>query len=241
MWIMKIDVNLVPTSTEVWGYKNKTIVVIDVLRASSTIITALEFGARNIVPVLSPDEAVGLKTRYDSEDVLLGGERGGLKIQGFDLGNSPLEYTNDVVNGKTIVFTTTNGTKAIRSANGAETLLISAYINLAATAKKVVELGNDTLIICAGRQGSFSLEDAACAGTLCATIGRLISIEETDSAKATRMIAASYASPLDVFTASEHGQHLLSLGFKEDLEYAANVNSCDTVPFFIGGHLVLER
>lgn len=236
---MNIDVKLVPTSVEAWGYKDKTVVVIDVLRASSTIITALENGARAVVPVLSADEAVTLKTRYDSEYVLLGGERGGLKIPGFDLGNSPLEYTEDIVEDKTIVFTTTNGTKAIRSAHSADILLIGSYLNLEATAKKVVELGKDTLIICAGRQGCFSLEDAACAGTFCMTISRLTKTKETDSAKAARMIAASYHSPMKVFEDSEHGQILKDLGFEADLDFVASLNTCQAVPVYVNGQLVL--
>lgn len=237
--MMKIDVKLVPSSVEAWVHKEKTVVVIDVLRASTTIISALQNGAKAVVPVLTPDEAVTLKLRYDSEHVLLGGERGGLKIQGFDLGNSPLEYLEDVVKGKTVVFTTTNGTNAIRLSNGAETLLIGSYLNLDAVVKKVLDLGKDVLFVCAGNQNAFSLEDAACAGAFCAAIARATKTVESDSAKAARMIAASFDSPFDVFSASEHGKLLNELGFSEDLKFSANINSSSVVPQYVNGQLIL--
>ncbi len=235
---MNIDVKLAPSSVEIWGNKDKTVVVIDVLRASSTIITALENGAKAVVPVLTPDEAVTLKTRYDSENVLLGGERGGLKIQGFDLGNSPLEYTKEVVEGRTIVFTTTNGTNAIRVSGSADNLLIGAYLNLEAVVNKALELDKDILLVCAGRQNSFALEDAACAGAFCAAVSRLAQVNESDSAKAARMIAASFDSTLTSFMASEHGQLLKNLGFSDDLKFAANFNTCQAVPISVNGQLV---
>lgn len=238
---MNIDVKLVPSSSEVWGYKDKTVVVIDVLRASSTIITALENGARAVVPVLTPDEAVTLKSRYDSENVLLGGERGGLKIQGFDLGNSPLEYKKEVVEGKTIVFTTTNGTNAIRLSGSADNLLIGAYLNLEAVVNKALELDKDILLLCAGRQNGFALEDAACAGAFCAAVLRVAQVRESDSAKASRMIAASFDSSLASFMASEHGQLLEKLGFNDDLKLAATFNSCQAVPISVNGQLVLSN
>jgi len=238
---MNIDVKLVPTSVEAWGYKDKTVVVIDVLRASSTIITALENGARAVVPVLTPDEAVTLKSRYDSENVLLGGERGGLKIQGFDLGNSPLEYKKEVVEGKTIVFTTTNGTNAIRLSGSADNLLIGAYLNLEAVVNKALELDKDILLLCAGRQNGFALEDAACAGAFCAAVLRVAQVRESDSAKASRMIAASFDSSLASFMASEHGQLLEKLGFNDDLKLAATFNSCQAVPISVNGQLVLSN
>ena len=238
---MNIDVKLAPQSPEVWGYKDKTVVVIDVLRASSTIITALENGARAVVPVLTPDEAVTLKSRYDSENVLLGGERGGLKVQGFDLGNSPLEYKKEVVEGKTIVFTTTNGTNAIRQSGSADNLLIGAYLNLEAVVKKALELDKDILLLCAGRQNGFALEDAACAGAFCAAVLRMAQVKESDSAKAARMIAASFDSTFASFMASEHGQLLERLGFSDDLKLAATFNSCKAVPISINGQLVLSN
>ena len=138
---MKVDVKLSPLAAEARTHLDATVIVVDVLRASTTIITALANGARNVVPVLTPDEAATLKLRYDSANVLLGGERGGVKIQGFDLGNSPLEYTEETVSGKTIVFTSTNGTEAIKDyqrSNGA-----NRCIELEAVARFMVELGKD--------------------------------------------------------------------------------------------------
>ncbi|HOJ45791.1 MAG TPA: 2-phosphosulfolactate phosphatase [Bacillota bacterium] len=238
---MKVDVKLSPLAAEARTHLDATVIVVDVLRASTTIITALANGARNVVPVLTPDEAATLKLRYDSANVLLGGERGGVKIQGFDLGNSPLEYTEETVSGKTIVFTSTNGTEAIGKTTSAQTVLIGAYLNLEAVARFAVELGKDVIIMCAGNQGSFALEDAACAGAFCMAISRLTSVEESDSARAARMIASSFDTVIDTFHASAHGRNLVNLGFSEDLEYCARFNTTDVIPEYYNGHLIIRQ
>ena len=152
--------------------RNAVCVVFDVLRATSTFVTALQHGAKAIVPVAEIAEALALRRKQP--DVLLGGERDGIKIRAaqtggvdFDLGNSPREYTPETVRGKTIVSTTTNGTRALRAGAGAKTVLAASFLNLTATAKFVRELqAQEVLLVCAGTRENIANEDVLAAGAL---------------------------------------------------------------------------
>ncbi len=162
--------------------RNAACVVFDVLRATSTFVTALHHGARAIVPVSEITEALAI--RQQQPDVLLGGERDGARIRAvqtggmdFDLGNSPREYTPEKVRGKTIVSTTTNGTRALRAGAGAKTVLAASFLNLAATAAFLQQLSPaHVVLVCAGTRENTALEDVLAAGVLC---GMLIRWGET--------------------------------------------------------------
>jgi 2-phosphosulfolactate phosphatase len=151
-------------------------VVFDVLRATSTFVTALHNGAREIIPVSEISEALAIKKSevrsQKSELILLGGERDGVRISAggidFDLGNSPREYTPEKVRGKTIISTTTNGTRALRACAGAQTVLAASFLNLAATAEFLRrENFENVLLVCAGTRENAALEDTLAAGALC--------------------------------------------------------------------------
>ncbi len=172
---MKIDIILSPTELPALArrdLRNAACVVFDVLRATSTFVTALHRGANAIVPVAEIAEA--LARRQNSPDILLGGERDGVKIRGaqtgsidFDFGNSPREYTPEKVRGQTIVSTTTNGTRALRACAGAQTVLAAAFLNLTATAKFVQQLRpTEVLLVCAGTRENIAQEDVLAAGAL---------------------------------------------------------------------------
>jgi 2-phosphosulfolactate phosphatase len=167
---MKLNVLFSPIVADELYFTGKTSVVIDVLRASSTIVTALKNGAKEIVPVATVEFAVKVSGGMFGGQTLLGGERNTKKIEGFALGNSPLEYEEKIVNGKSIVFYTTNGTKALAKAKFSEHLFVCSFLNLNAIAKHLVSLQNNVEIICAGRNNFFSLEDTVCAGKLVAEI-----------------------------------------------------------------------
>ena len=143
-------------------------VVFDVLRATSTLLAALANGARRVFPVLTPEEAFALR-RNRLSDALLGGERGGERLDGFDLGNSPREYTPDVVSGRDLITTTTNGTVALRACAGADTLLAAGLINVDATARWLgarQPVVGTLLLVCAGTGEGFAFEDGLAAGAL---------------------------------------------------------------------------
>jgi len=144
----------------------KLAVMIDVLRASSTIVTALANGCRGFIPILSPNQVKKKAQQFEKEGVLLGGEREGIKIGGFDLGNSPREYKREAVKEKTIIFSTTNGVKTLEMVKSAYEVIIGSFLNLQAVCDYCTNYQGDILIICAGRESKFSLEDTACAGMI---------------------------------------------------------------------------
>ncbi|MGH7482532.1 MAG: 2-phosphosulfolactate phosphatase, partial [Longimicrobiales bacterium] len=162
---MKIHVCLTPAEVAAADVNGAAVAVIDVLRATSTIVEALANGAKAVLPVATPEEATSLLQRLDSEDVLRCGERRGARIEGFDLGNSPQEFTADRVGGKLLAMTTTNGTPALLAAAGARRVVVASFLNLRAVTDALA--GEERVVLlCAGREGSFALEDGLCAGTL---------------------------------------------------------------------------
>jgi len=234
---MKIHVLLSPHNVDELHFTGKTTVVIDVLRATTTITTALHNGAREVVPVNSIEFAMKVSGNSFGGQTLLGGERNTKKIEGFTLGNSPLEYTREAIEGKSLILFTTNGTKATVKAKFSENLFLVGFNNLEAVAKHLAELKNDVEILCAGSNGMFCLEDTVCAGKLIENIEEFSGkMDLSDSAKACVTLANSSGDDLlNVLRECEHGKLLIENGFEEDLEYIAELNSINAVPFFDSG------
>jgi 2-phosphosulfolactate phosphatase len=164
---VRVDVALVPQEIEGKSFEHITAIVIDVLRASTCIANAIANGCDGVIPTVSVEEAMDISRAYSRDDYLLCGERKNEKIDGFDLGNSPLEFTEDRVKGKKLIMTTTNGTRAIRTAKTAPSVIIGGLWNISACCELAVTLGRDILIICAGQNGRYAMEDAICAGIIC--------------------------------------------------------------------------
>lgn len=162
---MNIDIVISADHIDEKGLINKTVIIIDILRATSVITTAINNGCKKVIPVLTVEEAKDI-AKNSEEDIILGGERNALKIDGFNFSNSPLEYTKKYVEGKTVVLSTTNGTRAINNSFNAKTILISALINSKATAKAIDKLHEDLIIINSGTNGQFSIDDFICSGYL---------------------------------------------------------------------------
>ena len=202
------------TSADVAG---RLVAVIDVLRASSSIATALANGARAVVPLDSSGDAVERAKAFERSDVRLAGERKMLPIPGFDFGNSPAEFTREAVEGKTVIMTTTNGTAAIMSAQGARDVVIASYVNytpVLAMLRAALRGGTDITLVCAGRERQFALEDAGCAGRYVYNVARRVSgVELSDAAQACVLIDRKYGDRvLELFDASEHGRALRNAG-----------------------------
>jgi 2-phosphosulfolactate phosphatase len=231
---MKINVLFSPVGADELSFTGKTTVVVDVLRASSTIVTALYNGAREVVPVATVEFAVKVSGGMFGGQTLLGGERHTQKIEGFALGNSPLEYSPELVAGKTIVLYTTNGSKAIVKAKFSENLFVCSFLNIGAVVKHLISLNKDFEILCAGRYNHYSMEDTICAGKLISEVMKLKdSIELSDSAKACIALNKSFGkSILKMLRDTDHGKILLENGFKEDLDFCSKINSYDTIPYF---------
>lgn len=233
---MKINVLFSPVNADELYFTNKTVVVIDVLRASSTIITALTNGAKEIVPVATVEFAVKVSGGMFGGKTLIGGERNTKKIDGFALGNSPFEYSRDVVEGKYIVFYSTNGSKAIVKAKFAEDLYVCAFNNLSAVYKHLLNLNKDVEILCAGNDNLFSLEDSVCAGKLIKKLKKKNKkIELSDSGAAAMALFDRFGEDIfDLLKNSEHGQKLLENGFEKDVKYCSESNISTCIPMMDG-------
>jgi 2-phosphosulfolactate phosphatase len=239
---MKIDVLPVFGDITEKQLRGKLAVVFDVLRATSTIVTALANGCREVVPVLTVEEA--LAYAEDHPDAILGGERDSLLIPGFHLGNSPLEFTSGRVKGKTVVLTTTNGTRAIRrAARGSAGVLIGSLLNIKAVAEEIAGAGYDVVMVCAGTRGCFSLEDTVAAGMVCRELARTVPgkkapLLESDFAAAACRLADFYSKdPLRALYDSLHGQKLAARGFSEDLTFCSRLNSAGIAPGYRHGRI----
>ena len=248
---MKLDVVMAPVLLDGDELQGCVCAVVDVLRATSTIITAMASGAVAVYPCLSVDEARSRAGVIPGGRRLLGGEERGRPIRGFDLGNSPLEYlAPDAVEGREIFFYTTNGTGAIRRAHSAcgGPVYIAALTNASSVASKMAAAAAAAqaagiAIVCSGSYGKPSAEDVFCAGLIIDLLsgmlgGNGVSTELTDAAG----IAAGFAAGnrqrrSDVLAASEHGSYLRTIGFEEDIEFASRLDTYDVVPVFDGDRI----
>lgn len=242
---MQIDVIFYPPHT--LPCQGKTVVVIDILRASSTIVTALANGSRAIIPVEDDRSALALKTHHP--DALLCGERDGLKIPGFDLGNSPPEYDRAKIAGKELILTTTNGTHAARLADEAANTLIASFLNFRAVLDYLQSVNGEITILCAGNDRQFSLEDALCGGLLAGYLS-----DEAENCRLTEAahwaVQAAYSLAGNIYplsaeriypllSRSEHGRKLSALGFEDDIRYCARLDVFAQVPFLKQGKFII--
>ena len=244
---MKIDLSFSAAQFDDLQLRDKNVVVLDVLRASSTITVALNNGAREVIPVASIESAVKISGSLFGEVTLRGGERNGKTIEGFNLGNSPLEYSEAAVKGKSIIYCTTNGSVAMSKSRYARTLIIGSFLNLTTVVDFIREENKDFLFICAGRintLGYFSLEDAVCAGMMIQKLMKIESVELnlSDSAKAAHALYKSFGrSILKMLKTSEHGKFLIEIGFADDLKICAAVDSVPVLPVQIENKIKLKK
>ena len=226
-----VTVCFLPAELEPEDLPGTTAVIVDILRASTTITTALSNGAAAVKPCLSTDEARAFQA--ESTGCLLGGERGGLRIDGFDLSNSPADYAPKVVADHTIAFTTTNGTKALLQSERADVLLIGAFVNLSAVAERVQSATGNVVIVCAGTNGAVTGEDVLFAGALASRL-QAAGLQLTDSA----VIAATHWSStiretpdlFELLCQTQGGKNLVGLGFESDIRLCADVDCLQIVP-----------
>lgn len=213
--------------------KGRTAVVIDTLRATSVMVTALAHGAREIICVAEPKDALRLKR--DHPDFLLGGERSSLKIDGFDLSNSPLEYTKEKVQGKTIVMTTSNGTRTLLKSNEADQVLIGCLLNAKAAMEWALSQGRDIVLINAGTAGRLSLDDFITAGAMLSYSGGKAAL--TDAARAALLLYEAHPDIRSALSGCLHCQRLEGLGLADDLRYCLKMDQLDIVPSMEEGRI----
>ncbi|MGL4789021.1 2-phosphosulfolactate phosphatase [uncultured Cetobacterium sp.] len=213
--------------------KGKNIVVIDVLRATSVMVTAFKNGAQSIFPFENIDDTKQACSLNNNG--LLAGERKGLKIEGFHFGNSPLDFTPEKIDGKNIFMTTSNGTRAIKNAKGYDNLYIASYLNLSAVANILLKDEKDTVILCAGTDDEFSLDDALCAGMIVNKISEQIKIQTNDATLSLQILANLSKNIKTTLENSKHYSYLKSIGYENDLEYCIQKDICNVVPFYKNG------
>ena len=232
-----VFVHWLPTLFEPEELRGGIAVVIDVLRASTTMVQALSAGAKAVVPCVDVSEAHTLAATFPAGTFVLGGERDGVKIPGFDLGNSPLEYTPEAVGGRTVIFTTTNGTRALDRCRFAERVVIGSFVNLEVTARFVGKTSLPVHLVCAGTNGQTSAEDVLCAGALVSDLRMLRGqriLSENDAARMAYELYAFHSqereSLLNALRESGGGRNLLALGYDADVEWSVRRSLYELVP-----------
>lgn len=240
---MNIEVFLTGHTVTDEDVQGRTVVVIDVLRASSTIAAALHNGARAVIPVADMAEAGKIASNLDPSSYLLGGERHGDKIEGYHLGNSPIEYTAEVVKDRTVILTTTNGTRALAKARAAEHLLVGSFLNASAVISFIEAAGRDVAIICAGKQDRVSLEDTLCAGMLLQRLwGEDAPALLPDAA---RLAYTQYKHDRErlgeALRNAAHARYLAEKGYGSDVDFVLRTDALPVLPLYKENQLVLHR
>lgn len=217
----------------------RTVISIDLLRSSTSMTWALVNGATKVIPTAEAAEAVSIASRMGG--CVLGGERGGVKLSGFDLGNSPFEYTKEAVGGKSVVVSTTNGTGALCGTEGATNILLGCMLNCTAVARRAVELGNDVIIMCAGTDGDISADDLYAAGAIAEAIMRMSggSVQACDMTLVACMVYRSWKNDSRGLALTHHCSKLISLGFEKDVEFCLSRDITDIVPEYRNGVLAI--
>jgi len=222
----KIDLVMSPALLDYYDIVGKVVVVIDIFRASSSIVYGLDNGALEIIPVSTLEECLS----YSSEEYLLAAERDGKVMPGFNFGNSPFSYTKEKVEGKRIVLTTTNGTHAIELAKKSDKVLIGSFFNLDALTRLLKDLNQDVILLCAGWKNKFNLEDTLFGGAVVKHLGSDFTIAG-DSAIAAQDLYELYESNMSILlTKSSHSQRLINLGIEKDALFCLEKNICQTIP-----------
>jgi 2-phosphosulfolactate phosphatase len=227
-------VHLLPGLVTPEELAGSTVVVVDILRATTTITYALAAGATKVIPLLEVDRALAMKSQLGASAVL-GGERGGKKIPGFDLGNSPGEYTRNSVGGKTVVFTTTNGTRAMEMCRQSSRVLLGSFANFSAVCREVASLERID-ILCAGTDSQITREDVLFAGAVIDDLHRTTKLLTNDQADiacdAWRAATLDFAGPkplAEYLRASTGGRNLIEIGHERDIDIAALIDKFDLV------------
>jgi 2-phosphosulfolactate phosphatase len=223
--------------------RNKTVVVIDVLRATSTIVNALSNGAKGIIPVEDMGEASRISQSVDSDNYLLCGEKDGIKIEGYDLGNSPLEYTPEAVKGKTLIFNTTNGTKAIKKTAGSPVVKIASFLNMTAVVESLRHEENDIILLCAGWKGRLALEDTLLAGAIIYKLNNgTLPDDATDGTRVALGLYEKYGEDTEpVIMKSNHAARLMRLVGSDDIIYCCKRDICDLLPVLEDGIISIKN
>ena len=233
---MNIEVCYTPQAYPLFHKDDSIVVVIDIFRATSAIVTAFYNGVSKMIPVATVAEA----KEYQSNGYLAAAERDGEIIEGFELGNSPFGYMNNKVKGKTIAISTTNGTQAIEASRKASKIVIGSFLNLDVLCDYLLTQKKDVILVCAGWKNKFNLEDTIFAGALVSKLSADLDCTITcDSAIASQHLYNIAKDDLYEFLShSSHRNRLAKLDLERDIQYCLTVNQCPVIPIMEGKYLV---
>lgn len=229
------EVCLSPQLLHLYPLENRLVVVVDILRATSTIVTALAHEVKSIVPVAKLEQCEA----YKKLGFVTAAERDGKKADGFDLGNSPFSYMAEELKGKTIVFTTTNGTEAISKSSGAHQILIGSFLNISALAQYLKDKNKDVLLLCAAWKGKPNIEDTLFSGALLSRLLPDFQSETDDNLLALSLFQQSQIDKLELIQKSSHVKRLQGLGIQKDIEFCLTEDLYPVVPYYNGEALVI--
>lgn len=238
---MLLDTLTVPAEAGEGFWAGRSAVMVDVLRSSTSMAAALGAGCREIVPCSSIEEASRLAETLGRSHVLLCGERDGRMIDGFDLGNSPLEFVPEAVKDRTLIMATTNGTAVLAGLKQAGLAAAACFNNVEACYRLLARGGADAVVVCAGKQGRFSLEDMLCAGAIADRSAKDKMFKLSDSSRAALALYRKHSKRLaSALAKTQHGAYLASLGFKADIDFCSRIDSTDIVPVLASGRIVVS-
>ena len=214
------------------------VVVIDVLRATTSMVVLMENGASQVIPVASLEEA----KLWGDKGALMAGERNGFRVEGFDFGNSPQEFTTEKVNGKSVVMTTTNGTHALNLCKSAGVVYVAAFLNCSITCRSLMGERGDIYLFCSGWKGLFNLEDTLLAGAMASQLIGMGAIVADDATRAAIHLWNRAQTNLSEFLSdANHVQRFQSMHAESDLDVCLKIDSSEKTVYYVGGELVTER
>ncbi|MFD3002526.1 2-phosphosulfolactate phosphatase [Pontibacter toksunensis] len=229
-----IDVCYSPELLHLYDLEGKAVVAVDILRATSTMVTAFAHGARDIFPVMDLEEC----RAFSQKGCLTAAERNGIKADGFDFGNSPFSYMNGAVESQSIAITTTNGTRAIRLSEAAEEVVVGSFLNLRTVASHLKELQIDVVVVCAGWKGQFNLEDTLFAGALVECLEKSFAFENDATLASLHLYQAAKSDVFSFLKQSSHVRRLENLGIHEDIQFCLQHNLYEVLPVWRHDRLV---
>lgn len=231
---------LSPRLLDLYDLANSVVVIIDVFRATSTIATALHNGAAKVIPVATVEKCIELGK---GEGCITAGERDGKIVEGLQYGNSPSEYHREFIEGKTLVITTTNGTKLLHMAlaNGASEVVTGSFVNLHAVTEHLLHAGKNVILGCSGWKDRFNLEDTMFAGAVVSKVRKHFQVRCDSSLMAETMYMLHKNDMKSFIRNTTHWHRLAAYGADKDLEYCVSENVADVLPMYKDDALIAAR
>lgn len=231
-----LEVCLSPQLIQLYDLKGKIVVVVDILRATSCMVTAFGHGIKEIIPVASVQECKILQQK----GYLSAAERDGSKVEGFDLDNSPFSYMSEHIKGKTIAVTTTNGTQAIVKSLEADEIIVGAFLNINTVYSYLLKQNKDVIVFCAGWKGNFNLEDTLFAGALANLLQNAFKITQDSAIMALSMYNSNKNDLLKFVNTSQHVNRLANLDIHKDISFCLNFDTYQSLPIYKNDRLVIS-